>query len=115
MKSKKIFKKLIFSLALAVGLARATAAVGSFAETVDGIKYNLDNTNHTASVTTHTNSELPSNYNMTIPSTINVDGTIYAVTTIENNAFKSCTRLKTVTILEGAPRLGTLHSITVLD
>lgn len=83
----------------------ATAVVCSFAETVDGIKYNLDETNHTASVTTHTNTEI-SNSTITIPSTIRVDDTDYTVTMIENNAFKNCIKLKNVTISEGVTTIG---------
>ena len=95
MKHKSMLKKLIFRLALVLGLFFGTAVVCSFAESytdVNGINYNLNNTTNppTASVGDNTGfygSEI------IIPPNITISGTRYVVTSVEDNAFKGCTSL----------------------
>ena len=72
MKSKKTLKKLIFSLALATGLALGTAAVCSFADTITigNVKYNYDTRTKNATVSRYQNTSLSGE--ITIPNTITI-------------------------------------------
>ncbi len=76
-----------------------------FAEdfTVDGIYYNITSeTDKTVEVTyqgtSHTQYENEYSGSVTIPESVNYNGTTYSVTTIENNAFNMCQSLTHVTI-----------------
>ena len=86
---KKIF--LFFSLLLGVLSAWA------YDVQVDGIFYNLDKENKTASVTT-------GNYTgyyegaIVIPETISVDGTAYSVTSLGYGCFGDCSGLTSITL-----------------
>ena len=94
-------------MALAVGLALVTAAECSFAfdyTDSQGVRYNITSYDEprTASVAS-------GNYvsgDITIPSTITVDGTDYTVTKIEDQAFCDCTDLMSITIPEGVTTIG---------
>ena len=62
---------------------------------VDGINYNLDQSNKTAQVI--------SNYeeytgDLSIPESISVEGTIYVVTSLGDSCFSGCTGLTSITI-----------------
>ena len=109
MKTKKILRKLIFSLVLALSLGLGTAAVGSFADTGtwtdnNNVKYNYDTGTKKASVAKQViNLDLTNapNGNITIRDNININGTTYAVKSIDNEAFMRCRQLTGITIPEG--------------
>ena len=103
MKSKMSFKKFIFSLVLAVGLVLGIAAVCSFADTYtdnQGVIYEYSN--QIASVVGNTNVS----GDITIPSTITINGEDYDVTTIGKSAFENCTSLTKITIPNSVTSIG---------
>ena len=96
-------KKLItiFSLVLTATMALAQTSV-----TVDGIKYDLDGSNATV---TYPNESEPgtSEYtgDISIPPTIDVDGTTYNVTAIGNKAFRKAS-ITSISLPEGLLSIG---------
>ena len=91
---KKIF--LLFSLLLGVLSAWA------YDVKLDGIFYNLDKENKTASVASY------SYYKgaVVIPETISVDGKAYTVTSLGENCFSGCWGLTSITIPNSVTRIG---------
>ena len=91
---KRIF--LLFSLLLGVLSAWA------YDVELDGIFYNLDKENKTASVASY------SYYKgaVVIPETISVDGKAYTVTSLGENCFSGCSGLTSITIPNSVTSLG---------
>ena len=88
---------------------------------VDGIYYNITSTtDHTVMVTCKNTSYNSYSGDVTIPETVTYDGT-YAITSIGNLAFHSCTGLTSVTIGDAVESIGnyafrnctSLSSITI--
>ena len=80
---------------LLLTLLLCTSMDWAHAVIVDGINYNIDQSNKTAQVI--------SNYeeytgDLCIPESISVEGTIYVVTSLGNRCFRGCTGLTSVTI-----------------
>ncbi len=71
---------------------------------VDGIFYNLDNTNKTATVTS---SKAEYSGEVNIPLSINYDGNNYSVTSIGEQAFSYCTGLTSIDISNSVTSIGT--------
>ena len=65
---------------------------------VDGIYYNLNTNNKTAEVTNKTDNGGDYSGSVTIPSSINVNGIQYSVTSIGPHAFSGCRGLTSITI-----------------
>ena len=77
---------------------------------VDGIWYDLDNTNNTATVT-YRGSSYDSYYDeysgsVIIPSSVTYNDTTYSVTSIGDDAFRECFSLTSVTIGNGVTSIG---------
>ena len=93
-----------FSLALL-----AIAATAQTTATVDGIKYSLDGSNATVTYPNDSRpgSSNPSTYtgDITIPASINVDGTDYTVTTIGERAFYGAS-ISSISLPEGLTTIG---------
>ena len=90
---KRIF--LLFSLLLGVLSAWA------YDVELDGIFYNLDKENKTASVASHSYKGA-----VVIPETISVDGKAYTVTSLGENCFSGCWGLTSITIPNSVTSLG---------
>ena len=71
---------------------------------VNGIYYNLDSDNHTASVTYASVSSYTGD--VVVPEEISVNGTKYAVTSLGNDCFDGCTGLTSITIPSSVTSLG---------
>lgn len=95
---------------------------------IDGICYNLDHQKQTAEVTysDYYNQVYNSNWkilNITIPSSIDYNGSIYKVTSIGDHAFENCTILKTAQLPNTIKKIGkgafngcwVLNTITIPD
>ena len=99
--------KKLFTLFLAL-VASAGTIFAAFVKIGD-LNYNLDATNLTAEVTCQLMYD-SANYagltNLTIPSTISYDGSIYTVTSIESAAFHSCRSLISVSIPNTVTNIG---------
>ena len=90
---KRIF--LLFSLLLGVLSAWA------YDVELDGIFYNLDKENKTASVASYSYKG-----GVVIPETISVDGKAYTVTSLGENCFSGCWGLTSITIPNSVTRIG---------
>ena len=90
---KRIF--LLFSLLLGVLSAWA------YDVELDGIFYNLDKENKTASVASYSYKGA-----VVIPETISVDGKAYTVTSLGENCFCGCSGLTSITIPNSVTRIG---------
>ena len=90
---KRIF--LLFSLLLGVLSAWA------YDVKLDGIFYNLDKENKTASVASYSYKGA-----VVIPETISVDGKAYTVTSLGENCFSGCWGLTSITIPNSVTRIG---------
>ena len=94
-----------------VAMAQTTATI-----TVDGIKYELDETEKTATVVRSSDVG-----NIVIPETVEHNGVVCSVTKIRDNAFHDCNRLKSVIIPNSVTTIGqgafegcsSLKSITI--
>lgn len=94
-------KNFIFTtLLLIVSLCAATASYAHDVE-IDGIYYEINTTDKTASVTSKgDNYDASDEYqgSVVIPSHITISGNTYSVSSINNYAFKNCTSLTNVEI-----------------
>ena len=88
------------TLLLLVALITATIAFAYDAE-INGIYYNLDNSNQTAEVTYQT-TDKSNNYSgitsIAIPEKVTYNSTEYSVTSIGNYAFSYCSSLTSITL-----------------
>ena len=101
--NKTIMKKIFLLFSLLLGVLSAWAYdVG-----VDGIFYNLDKENKTASVT-YNSSHLYNSYKgaVVIPETISVYGKSYTVTSLGDKCFYDCEDLWSITIPNSVTSLG---------
>ena len=71
---------------------------------IDGIYYNLDNSDYTAEVTRNTNDKYSGN--VSIPKEVSYNGRKYSVTSIGNSAFYNCNSLTSVTIPNSVTSIG---------
>ena len=100
---KKLFT-LFLALVASVGIIYASDTQ------VDGIWYDFDNTNNTATVT-YRGSSYDSYYDeysgsVIIPSSVTYNDTTYSVTSIGDDAFRECFSLTSVTIGNGVTSIG---------
>ena len=72
---------------------------------VDGFYYKMNKDNKTASLVTDYRHKYKGD--VVIPETIEVDGTVYSVTSLGNSCFSSCYDLTSVTIPNSVTTLGT--------
>ena len=93
-------KKLFLFFSLLLGVLSAWA----YDVEVDGIFYNLDKENKTASVTY--SSDCVYEGAVVIPETISVDGTAYSVTSLGDACFLQCSGLTSITIPNSVTSLG---------
>ena len=101
MQDKTIMKKLLLLFSLLLGVLSAWA----YDVEVNGIFYNLDKENKTASVTKG-DSRYDYKGTVVIPETISVDGTAYSVTSLGNYCFDNCSYLTSITIPNSVTSLG---------
>ena len=92
MQDKTIMKKIFLLFSLLLGVLSAWA----YDVEVDGIFYNLDKENKTASVTKSSGHEYVGA--VVIPETVSVDGTAYSVTSLGYGCFDGCYGLTSITI-----------------
>lgn len=100
--SEKQMIKQIHKLLLLITATFFAANVHAHDVEIDGIYYNLNTTDKTASVTFKGSNcnEYPDRYagHVTIPASITHNGGIYTVTTIGESAFKACSELTSIAI-----------------
>ena len=97
MQDKPIMKKLFLLFSLLLGVLSAWA----YDVELDGIFYNLDKENKTASVASYSYKGA-----VVIPETISVDGKAYTVTSLGENCFSGCWGLTSITIPNSVTRIG---------
>ena len=91
------------TLLLLVALITATIAF-AYDTKIDGIYYNLNNSNQTAEVTSGGNSYLG---DIIIPEKVTYNATEYSVTSIGEYAFSNCSSLTSITIPNSVTSIGT--------
>ena len=97
MQDKTIMKKIFLLFSLLLGVLSAWA----YDVELDGIFYNLDKENKTASVASYSYKGA-----VVIPETISVDGKAYTVTSLGENCFSGCWGLTSITIPNSVTRIG---------
>ena len=97
MQDKPIMKKIFLLFSLLLGVLSAWA----YNVELDGIFYNLDKENKTASVASYSYKGA-----VVIPETISVDGKAYTVTSLGENCFSGCSGLTSITIPSSVTSLG---------
>ncbi len=101
--TKKLFI-LLFALVASV------SAIYASDTKVDGIWYDFDNTNNTATVTyrggRHDSYSNEYSGSVVIPASVTYNGTTYSVTSIGNSAFYECSSLTSVTIGNSVTSIG---------
>ena len=95
--NKTIMRKLFLLFSLLLGVLSAWA----YDVELDGIFYNLDKENKTASVASYSYKGA-----VVIPETISVDGKAYTVTSLGENCFSGCWGLTSITIPNSVTSLG---------
>ena len=90
---------------LVILLCTLIHSLSSYAITlIDGIYYNLDNSDYTAEVTSNTNDKYSGS--VSIPKEVSYNGKKYSVTSIGERAFYDCSRLTSVTIPNSVTSIG---------
>lgn len=107
-KGKCLFMRLVFIIGLIVQCALLQAST-----LIDGLYYDLDESNHTATVTYETTGN--DNYaslstDVRIPESVTYDGITYTVTKIADKAFANCTVMKSISIPATVLQIGDLSS-----
>ena len=95
--NKAIMKRIFLLFSLLLGVLSAWA----YNVELDGIFYNLDKENKTASVASYSYKGA-----VVIPETISVDGKAYTVTSLGEKCFSGCWGLKSITIPNSVTRIG---------
>ena len=98
-------KRTLFILTALFGLLLSSSPALAYDCEVDGIYYNLNKTDKTASVTKGIYSGIYSG-NIIIPETITYNNTTYSVTSIGDRAFDQCSGLTSVTIPNSVTTIG---------
>lgn len=101
-KLKLSVKLLLLCLCLLSGHQSALA----YDAEIDGIYYNLNNDDLTASVTYKEYNYKSYSGDVTIPSSVTYKGNTYNVTSIENLAFSGCSKLSSITIGNNVTSIG---------
>ena len=78
--------------------------LGNAQTLIDGIYYNLNSSDNTASVTNNSNSYYSGR--IVIPEQVFYEGITYSVTSIDDNAFNNCTNLTNVSISNSVTSIG---------
>lgn len=99
-------KRFLISLGLCLW-AGSAGSLFAYDAVVDGVYYNLSATDGTAEVT-HDGGSYYNCYSgeVTVPASVTVDGTAYAVTSIGNRAFYNCEDLTAVSLPDGLRTVG---------
>lgn len=94
--------RIILALILLMAVSAAKASTDGYYTIIDGIYYDIDSDDNTASVAGCDDNLTE----ITIPASITVDGATYRVTKVGNRCFAYCTSLKSVTIPSSVTSLG---------
>ena len=100
-------------LFLLLTLFLCTSMAWAYDVEVDGIYYNLNQSNKTAQV--RPNYENQYTGDLCIPESISVDGTIYVVTSLGDKCFFGCLELTSITIPNSVTSLGVHVLLIVKD
>ena len=88
------FHKVLFVLAILIANCISASAIEF---TVDGVRYSVNSDNTTVTVAGYPSGSKPTG-DLTIPESVTYGGISYPVTSIGNDAFRSCSDLTSVTI-----------------
>ena len=114
-------KRIMYKLMLLTVVLCVACPASAYDCMVDGIYYNLDDSNKTAMVTYESSYKNSYVGNITIPENIAYNGAIYSITSIGDEAFSGCSGLTSVTIPNSVTSIGDeaffcctgLHSLTI--